>query len=219
MALIKCPECGREISDKAVSCPGCGCPVTSNSVCIEVTCENGKLIIDNERLQIINSKSQCVVSDTIYNYRILFNGIVSGAYAIVFSHPNLNSSYGCRVNRDNYENALEIVDLFVKNGLKINGLSYLKAFRYKNEEQKMRKMQEKIQMQQNLQTISNAFGGENVARCPKCRSTSISYQDKISVGRAIVGGTVAGAQGAVLGGLTGKKGYAVCLKCGKRWKI
>ena len=28
MALIKCPECGREISDKAVSCPSCGCPVT-----------------------------------------------------------------------------------------------------------------------------------------------------------------------------------------------
>lgn len=26
MALIKCPECGREISDKAESCPGCGCP-------------------------------------------------------------------------------------------------------------------------------------------------------------------------------------------------
>lgn len=27
MALIKCPECGREISDKAVNCPGCGAPV------------------------------------------------------------------------------------------------------------------------------------------------------------------------------------------------
>lgn len=27
MALIKCPECGREISDKASACPGCGCPV------------------------------------------------------------------------------------------------------------------------------------------------------------------------------------------------
>lgn len=26
MSLIKCPECGREISDKAVSCPGCGYP-------------------------------------------------------------------------------------------------------------------------------------------------------------------------------------------------
>lgn len=28
MALIKCPECGREISDKATACPGCGYPMT-----------------------------------------------------------------------------------------------------------------------------------------------------------------------------------------------
>ena len=27
MALIKCIECDREISDKAAACPGCGCPV------------------------------------------------------------------------------------------------------------------------------------------------------------------------------------------------
>ncbi len=27
MALIKCPECGKDISDKAVSCPNCGCPI------------------------------------------------------------------------------------------------------------------------------------------------------------------------------------------------
>lgn len=26
MALIKCPECGKEISDKAAACPSCGCP-------------------------------------------------------------------------------------------------------------------------------------------------------------------------------------------------
>lgn len=26
MALIKCPECGNRISDKAESCPYCGCP-------------------------------------------------------------------------------------------------------------------------------------------------------------------------------------------------
>ena len=28
MALIKCPECSKEISDKANSCPNCGCPLT-----------------------------------------------------------------------------------------------------------------------------------------------------------------------------------------------
>lgn len=27
MALIKCPECGKEISDKAESCPNCGYPI------------------------------------------------------------------------------------------------------------------------------------------------------------------------------------------------
>lgn len=27
MALIKCPECGKEISDAAKSCPNCGHPV------------------------------------------------------------------------------------------------------------------------------------------------------------------------------------------------
>lgn len=29
MALIKCIECGKEISDKATACPNCGCPVSS----------------------------------------------------------------------------------------------------------------------------------------------------------------------------------------------
>jgi len=28
VALIKCPECSREISDKADSCPQCGCPIS-----------------------------------------------------------------------------------------------------------------------------------------------------------------------------------------------
>jgi len=27
MALIKCPECGREVSDQAVACPECGYPI------------------------------------------------------------------------------------------------------------------------------------------------------------------------------------------------
>ncbi|WP_420564143.1 hypothetical protein [Thalassobaculum sp.] len=27
MALISCEECGREVSDKAVACPGCGAPI------------------------------------------------------------------------------------------------------------------------------------------------------------------------------------------------
>ncbi len=28
MALIKCPECQKEISEQATSCPNCGCPIS-----------------------------------------------------------------------------------------------------------------------------------------------------------------------------------------------
>lgn len=31
MALIKCPECSKEISDRATSCPHCGCPLDITS--------------------------------------------------------------------------------------------------------------------------------------------------------------------------------------------
>lgn len=27
MALIQCPECGKQVSDKADKCPECGCPI------------------------------------------------------------------------------------------------------------------------------------------------------------------------------------------------
>lgn len=35
MALIKCKECGHEVSDKAEACPNCGCPVEKKIVCEE----------------------------------------------------------------------------------------------------------------------------------------------------------------------------------------
>lgn len=31
MALIKCPECGHEVSDKAVRCPNCGFPISHST--------------------------------------------------------------------------------------------------------------------------------------------------------------------------------------------
>ena len=42
MAMIKCPECGKEISDKAVSCPNCGAVVKKKF------CQHCGEKIDNE---------------------------------------------------------------------------------------------------------------------------------------------------------------------------
>ncbi|MBO7592039.1 MAG: zinc ribbon domain-containing protein [Bacteroidaceae bacterium] len=35
MALIKCNECGHEVSDKASVCPNCGCPIEKKLTCEE----------------------------------------------------------------------------------------------------------------------------------------------------------------------------------------
>lgn len=40
MALINCPECGKEISDKAESCPNCGYPIAEEVVLKENSDEN-----------------------------------------------------------------------------------------------------------------------------------------------------------------------------------
>jgi len=29
MPLVKCPDCGQTVSDRAPSCPSCGCPLRS----------------------------------------------------------------------------------------------------------------------------------------------------------------------------------------------
>lgn len=33
MALIKCRECGKEVSDRARNCPNCGCPIDTKIYC------------------------------------------------------------------------------------------------------------------------------------------------------------------------------------------
>jgi uncharacterized membrane protein YvbJ len=36
MALIKCSECGKEISDKASTCPNCGNPIKQSQVLVQM---------------------------------------------------------------------------------------------------------------------------------------------------------------------------------------
>lgn len=87
-------------------------------------------------------------------------------------------------------------------------------------ELKEREAELKEQQRENWEKLAGIMASSKVASCPKCHSTSISYDTKkVSVGRALVGDAVAGPTGAIIGGLSSKKGYAVCLKCGKCWKI
>ena len=51
--LIKCSECGKEISDKASACPNCGCPI--EIILNIINQEISKEKIENENYQTINS--------------------------------------------------------------------------------------------------------------------------------------------------------------------
>ena len=89
---------------------------------------------------------------------------------------------------------------------------YRQIERARAEEEEQQRMQRLASQQEKVY--------RNMAKCPRCGSTSLSYDTKkLSIGRTLVGDAIAGAPGAVLGGLSSKKGYAICLNCGKKWKV
>lgn len=44
MAMIKCPECGQEVSSMAKNCPKCGCPIDTQVRCPKCGSTDVKLI-------------------------------------------------------------------------------------------------------------------------------------------------------------------------------
>lgn len=82
-------------------------------------------------------------------------------------------------------------------------------------EASQKSIQEKREEKYRLQELDK----QKIPYCPKCHSTSLTTTDKkLSVSRALVGGTIAGGAGAVLGGLSSKKVLLVCMNCGYKWK-
>lgn len=88
---------------------------------------------------------------------------------------------------------------------------------------KQLKAAERAEVMQQSMIKSNELKAQGVAHCPKCKSTSIQYVErrkKLSVGRAVVGGTLLGPLGATVGAVTSNKhkGYIKCLNCGNTYK-
>lgn len=179
MALFKCPECGRQISDKAVSCPGCGYPV--------------QLVVTN------NGSAEEQLIDEVWA-----------------RHPYSKTD----AMRELQKNGMSLKDAKRLVDQRYNRQDAAQVIADKKVMDKNKSKQSTANLINSLQTLSNLGTKDKTARCPKCGSTSIQYTNKkLSLGRALVGDAVAGPTGAVLGGLSSKKGYVVCLKCGKQWKI
>lgn len=123
MALIKCPECGKEFSDKAQACPNCGCP-TSEAKNQELKQEEIKE--DPEfALQLENDYSIKINSDTMtlfYQSGFILESDVRGfvlnwlseeedlgrnQLKLVFSHPGYKKPMKLSVSNtsERYEKA------------------------------------------------------------------------------------------------------------------
>ncbi len=94
MALIKCPECGREVSDKAQACIHCGCPLNDeidmksmyNKVCPVCGLEREGSELKCRFCKLEFSKIQNIKLDTsrVYCPRCKSTSITTGARGFSF---------------------------------------------------------------------------------------------------------------------------------------
>ena len=100
MALITCPECGKQISDKAMMCPSCGAPVSAMIGCLEITREHSdymntfllRVVIDN------GSELFDIAADETFDTKMLL-----GEHTIeIYYRNSLVCSRTIKMNEDYY---------------------------------------------------------------------------------------------------------------------
>lgn len=95
----------------------------------------------------------------------------------------------------------------------------------KKEEQELRREERRRRILDSNQEasvttpVTNINVDDNVARCPKCGSVSITADKKgFSLAKGALGVATVGAYGAIAAGHGKNKVIVTCLKCGHQWK-
>lgn len=135
MALIKCPECEKEISDQASTCPNCGCPVTKTG-----------MAMFSEQTSYTPTKSKFPVVPVIVVAII----VILIGFAIYY----INTKKPANVSEEMYsygESAIKIVDDYIDNEIsydvanqKLSGISDSADYYYDNEDDNTKKLHDFI---------------------------------------------------------------------------
>lgn len=98
MALIKCPECGKEISDKAPNCIHCGYPLLNGDVVAPTPAEiDGQ----NEKVHYIQTKFKSLKTNSKRNVITGFVNKINPAAQILISVVLVIASLVCLVQGKN----------------------------------------------------------------------------------------------------------------------
>ncbi len=169
MALIKCPECGKDISDKSKVCIHCGYP------------------LEEEQSEEVRYCTSCGTKNSIHDK----NCISCGKSFIENNNQKAtNTSISVPERKDvmGFASSTPVV----KNPQPIN----------------------------HSQSVFVSNADENVARCPRCNSTSLSAGKKgFGYGKAVAGAVLVGGIGLLAGGIGANKTVITCLKCGYKFEL
>ncbi len=122
MALINCLECGSEISDKALSCPNCGCPIQTN---------NSEKLTQQVKIDYSIAKKKSVFAIIF----LLLGCIIVSSYYFI-NREKINNPGEIKVEGKiiNYTENKEIVEKIIGSGIETeiffsNGYSYNDNFK------------------------------------------------------------------------------------------
>jgi RNA polymerase subunit RPABC4/transcription elongation factor Spt4 len=211
MALINCPECNREISDKANTCPNCGFPISDHLnkesnrnddpglKCVHC---GASIESDDDFCPTCGMDQSIESTSLIENERPRVDAVEQMICPFCGKFNDKGSMYcgfcGQIIDPDEIQRQIQYENLVVQK-------------RQLEVQQRQLAEQEKLKYQQEMEY-------RNAAKCPRCGSTSLSGNKKgFGVGKAVVGIAILGPLGAVAGNVGAKKIRVTCLKCGKQF--
>lgn len=109
MALIKCSECGREISDKANSCPHCGCPVAGSEELVDKSVVEKETSVD-KREELKPETNKSAESKPKEKKKLSKKGIIVIIVAAVVIVAAVIAYYVLTTDSRNYNSAKELFE-------------------------------------------------------------------------------------------------------------
>ena len=177
MALIKCPECGKEFSDKAQACPNCGCPTSEakNQELKQEEIKDYSIKINSDTMTLFYQSGFILESDVrgfVLNWLSEEEELGRNQLKVVFSHPGYKKPMKLSVSNtsERYEKAKYFAENVAEKYFKkdicpgyfeaihyaeqhVDNVLFRKA--YENERKIIKEKKQAVQNQPNNQQISS----------------------------------------------------------------